>query len=385
MVVDSADQIGSDLGPSIEKAQVLRGKRSKAGGILTSFDAESAKKAVQTLLSIQIGGEPVRKVLVEERLDIERECYLAVTYQGNQIYMIASSEGGVDIEEIRQSHPEKIVPMPIRITHGLDRQSVESLLQRAGFGADTPSVAEIALKLYDVFVKFDALLVEINPLIKAGNGEWFAADCKIELDDEAAYRLPKMDIPPRLGSGKEPTRLEVLARENDLIDSRGAAGRMFYEIEGGNIIVLAAGGGTSMEALDDLYSMGGKPAIFTEYSGNPTGEKVKGLTKIALTYPGDIDAIWVVGGRANFTDVYESLINGILAGIKETEGFDRTIPIIVRRAGPRDEEAFEVLRRARDEGYNIFIRGMATSIADSARMVIYQANKHRAARGRDNQ
>lgn len=167
------------------------------------------------------------------------------------------------------------------------------------------------------------------------------------------------------------------------MDNRGAAGRMFYEIEGGNIIVLAAGGGTSMEALDDLYSLGGRPAIFTEYSGNPTSEKVKGLTNIALQYSGDIDAIWVVGGRANFTDVYESLVNGILAGIREFKGFDKTIPIIVRRAGPRDEEAYEVFRQAREEeNYNFFIRGMGTSIPDSARMVIYQANKHYAARKR---
>ena len=138
-----------------------------------------------------------------------------------------------------------------------------------------------------------------------------------------------------------------------------------------------------MEALDDLYSLGGRPAVFTEHSGNPTGEKVKGLTKIALEYPGDIDAIWVIGGRANFTDIHETLVNGVMAGIRETPGFDKTVPIIVRRAGPRDEEAYQALRKAREEeGYNIFLRGMATSIADSARMVIYQANKHYTARKR---
>ena len=153
---------------------------------------------------------------------------------------------------------------------------------------------------------------------------------------------------------------------------------MFYRLDG-DIIVLASGGGTSVEALDDLCLLGGQPAIFTEYSGNPTPEKVKGLTKIALMHPGPIHAIWVVGGRANFTDIYETLIGGIMGDIRETPNFDKTIPILIRRAGPRDEEAFATLHKlAIQEGYRIYLRGMATSVADSARMVIHQAKKHRA-------
>ena len=185
-----------------------------------------------------------------------------------------------------------------------------------------------------------------------------------------------MNLPERLGSGRTPTRLEQLALENDRSDTRGSAGRMFYELDG-DIIVLASGGGTSVEALDNLCLLGGKPAIFTEYSGNPTPEKVKGLTKIALMHPGPIHAIWVVGGRANFTDIYETLIGGIMGGIRETPNFDKTIPILVRRAGPRDEEAFAQLNKMQgQEGYHLFLRGMATSVADSARMVIHQAKKH---------
>ena len=123
---------------------------------------------------------------------------------------------------------------------------------------------------------------------------------------------------------------------------------MFYELDG-DIIVLASGGGTSVEALDDLCLLGGRPAIFTEYSGNPTPEKVKGLTKIALMYPGPIHAIWVIGGRANFTDIYETLISGIMGGIRETPDFDKTTPILIRRAGPRDEEAFAAAHKMRNE------------------------------------
>jgi succinyl-CoA synthetase beta subunit len=190
------------------------------------------------------------------------------------------------------------------------------------------------------------------------------------------FRQTSLNLPERLSSGRSPTALEQLALDNDRRDTRGSAGRMFYELDG-NIVVLASGGGTSVEALDDLCLLGGKPAIFTEYSGNPTPEKVKGLTEIALKYPGRIDAVWVIGGRANFTDIYETLINGIMAGIRETPDFDKTVPILIRRAGPRDEEAFATLNKLHDEeGYSIFLRGMATSVADSARMVIHQAKKH---------
>ena len=174
------------------------------------------------------------------------------------------------------------------------------------------------------------------------------------------------------------TELEMLALKNDQMDTRGAAGRMFYEIPGGDVIVLASGGGTSSEALDSLFLHGGKPAVFTEYSGNPSSEKVKGLAKIALMYPGKIHGIWVVGGRANFTDIYETLVNGIISGIRETETFDKRIPIVIRRAGLRDMEAFDALRLIRkNEKFNIFLRGMETSIGDSARLLIHHVNNYK--------
>ena len=375
--IEEARGLVEEYGEVVAKAQTLWGKRKKRNAIAFCATQEELDAALASLLGRELGDEVIEKVLVEERLPIAVEGYLSVTYSGRRPTVIVSRHGGVDIEEVSRERPEDVVVHPVNILKGLTFETAESLIRRAGFGNGVEVLAKTLLQLYQMFYSCDALLAEINPLIGTPEGEWYAADAKVEIDDEALYRQERLDLPDRLASGREPTELEAAALANDRMDTRGAAGRMLHELPDGNIVVLASGGGTSVEALDDLVLLGGKPAVFTEYSGNPTGEKVKGLTKIALRYPGPIDALWCVGGRANFTDIHETLVDGVMAGIRETEGFDKTIPIIVRRAGPRDEEAFDALHQLRqEEGYNLFLRGMATSVVDSARMVVRQAEKH---------
>jgi len=379
-VVGSAEEargLIAEFGSVVVKAQTLWGRRAKRGLIRICDTEEALAEAISAMLGTEVDDERIERVLVEEKLDVAVEGYLAVTYVGRRPAALVSRHGGVDVEAVGRERPEDVLVEPIHILRGLEFETAESLAERVGFGQESEHVAGVLLHLYRMFVEDDAVLAEINPLIGTTAGEWYAADAKVEIDDEALYRLGLLRLPERLGSGRVPTELERLALANDQRDSRGAAGRMFYELPGGNIVVLASGGGTSVEALDDLWLLGGKPAVFTEYSGNPTGEKVAGLTRIALRYPGPIDAIWVIGGRANFTDIHETLVNGVMAGIRETPDFDKSIPIIVRRAGPRGEEAFDALRHLRErEGHNLFLRGMATSVADSARMVIRQAKRH---------
>jgi succinyl-CoA synthetase beta subunit len=372
---DEAAGLTKRWGPVMAKAQVLQGRRGKERAIIACADETQLANAVRSLLGRKLGGETVEKVLVEQKLDVAQEIYAAVTYLRASPAVILSAGGGVDVEKACHESQEGVLVEPVNVLRGLQSEQAAELVRRARLDA---GVADVLLKLYKAFIDFDATLAEINPLVRTGAGQWVAVDAKIEIDDDAAYRQTSLHLPERLSSGRTPTRLEQLALENDRTDTRGSAGRMFYELDG-DIVVLASGGGTSVEALDDLCLLGGKPAIFTEYSGNPTPEKVKGLTKIALMHPGPIHAIWVVGGRANFTDIYETLIGGIMGGIRETPDFDRTIPILIRRAGPRDEEAFATLHKLESqEGYRIYLRGMATSVADSARMVIHQAKKHRA-------
>jgi succinyl-CoA synthetase beta subunit len=377
VVASAAEAAGlvGQFGAVMAKAQVLQGGRGKQQAIIACNDQSQLDGAVASLIGRKLADETVEKVLVEEKLDVAQEVYAAVTYLQASPAVVLSAGGGVDVEKACHESLEGVFVEPVDILRGLDPERAASLARRAGLDA---SVAEVLTKLYRMFSDCDATLAEINPLVRTHDGRWFAADAKVELDDDAMFRQAGLNLPERLSSGRAPTRLEQLALENDRADTRGSAGRMFYELDG-DIVVLASGGGTSVEALDALCLQGGKPAVFTEYSGNPTPEKVKGLTKIALMHPGPINAIWVVGGRANFTDIYETLIGGIMGGIRETAGFDKTIPILIRRAGPRDEEAFATLYKLQQqEGYHLFLRGMATSVADSAQMVIHQANKHRA-------
>jgi succinyl-CoA synthetase beta subunit len=362
------------FGAVMAKAQVLQGRRGMQRAVVPCEDETQLADAVQSLLGRKLSDETVEKVLVEQKLDVVQEAYAAVTYQQASPALILSAAGGVDVERACHESQEGVLVEPINILRGLEPDRAAALAQKAGLD---PGAADILLKLYKMFVDFDLTLAEINPLVKTRSGQWFAVDAKVEIDDDAMFRQGGLNLPERLSSGRTPTRLEQLALENDRTDTRGSAGRMFYELDG-DIVVLASGGGTSVEALDALCLLDGKPAVFTEYSGNPTPEKVKGLTKIALMHPGPIHALWVVGGRANFTDIYETLIGGIMGGIRETPTFDRTIPILIRRAGPRDEEAFATLYKLQSqEGYRLYLRGMATSVADSARMVIHQAKKHK--------
>jgi succinyl-CoA synthetase beta subunit len=371
---EEAAGLTKQFGAVMVKAQVLQGRRGHQHAVIPCDDENQLADAVRSLLGRKLADEAVERVLVERKLDVVEEVYAAVTYQQASLALILSAAGGVDVERACHESQEGVLVEPINILRGLEPDQAANLAQRAGLDA---GAADVLLRLYKLFIDFDATLAEINPLVKTRSGQWCAVDAKVELDDDAMYRQTALNLPERLSSGRTPTRLEQLALDNDRTDTRGSAGRMFYELDG-DIIVLASGGGTSVEALDALCLLGGKPAVFTEYSGNPTPEKVKGLTKIALMHPGPINAIWVVGGRANFTDIYETLIGGIMGGIRETPSFDRTIPILIRRAGPRDEEAFATLYKLQSqEGYRLYLRGMATSVADSASMVMHQAKKHK--------
>lgn len=225
---------------------------------------------------------------------------------------------------------------------------------------------DTAVKLWEVFTKYDCELAEINPLVITKNGQVMALDAKVILDDDADFRR-EMKFPERNLFGRAPTEAEVEARKIDEGDHRGTAGSVYWDLDG-DIAVLAAGGGGSVVNMDALIACGGKPANYTEHSGNPPREKLKRLTKIMLKKLG-LKGLWIVGGTANFTDIFETL-SGVVEGLREVSP-KPTYPIVIRRGGPRDEEAFIMLREvAEKEGFDLYIYGRETPMTSTAKIMV---------------
>lgn len=357
-LITSADQ-EIILKPSLVlKAQVLSGNRAREGGIMMIDQISNLQFSISNLFKKIINGEVVEKVLVEEKIDFDKEYYLSISYDTDTRGPILtfSQRGGTGVEQ-REAKTFKIDPLT---------KKVDSLI----FVSDIDK--ELIKKLINLFFDQDLTLLEINPLVRDKNGQWIALDVKIKLDDEAKFRHPEWNYGARSVPGHTPTQREIEAKKIDQGDYRGTAGSAYFDLDG-DIAVLSSGGGVSLTALDALISLGGKPANFTEYSGNPPKEKVVKLTKIVLSKP-NIHGLWVIGTvAANFTDIYETL-SGLIEGLRQAEkelGTKFDFPIVIRRGGPREKEAFKMLREVKD--FNLILQGEETSIFESAKVMVEKA------------
>ena len=337
--------------PFVLKAQVLSGKRADVGGIVMVENAENIQKELSDLFNETINKEKVEKVLVEKKMEIVEEYYFSISYDTDTRSPIItfSESGGTGIED-RQA---KVYPLNILAP----TESLPDILEK-----------ELLEKLVTLFFDQDMTLLEVNPLIKSSDGRFVALDAKVKLDDDAKTRHEDWDYKPRTPGGRTPTKNEIAAKMIDEGDYRGTAGSAYFDLDG-DIAILSSGGGISLTAMDALIKAGGKPANFTEYSGNPPKEKVVKLTKIVLNKP-NIHGLWVVGTvAANFTDIYETL-SGLIDGLREAEAELDTkfnFPIVIRRGGPRQEEAYEMLRNIKD--FNITLHGEEQSVAQSAKVI----------------
>lgn len=368
-LITSADEDINLNFPVVLKAQVLSGKRADVGGILFAETQEEYKEKINQLLGSEINKEKVEKFLVEEKAEIEKEYYVSISYNTDTrgSVLTISESGGTGIEE-----------------RGAESFSVNPIDPSASFQDDKLGIdKDILLQLINLFFSQDCLLLEINPLIKTAKGDWMALDAKVKLDDFAKARHKDWEFAPRSAPGHTPTKGEIEAKKIDEGDYRGTAGSSYFDIEGGDIAVLSSGGGVSLTALDALINNGGKPANFTEYSGNPPKEKVAKLTKVVLDKP-NIHGLWVIGTVvANFTDIYVTL-TGFVEGLKETEKLLNTkfdFPIVIRRGGPRVEEAYAMLRENTD--FDLHLQGEETSIAQSARTMAELAKEYSEKRGKN--
>ena len=359
LISSSQDEISINA-PLVLKAQVLSGKRAEVGGIVRVKSQESrVKEELGKLFGKVINKERVEKVLVEELIEFEGpEYYLSIAYDTDTrgpILTISKSGGtGVEDKEV-QTFP--IDPVTLLVPIG-PRYVIEEVIGKA----------------IRLFFDQDCTLLEINPLVKGKDGEWYALDAKVKLDESAVGKHEDWKYEPRSAPGHTPTDNEIAAKKIDEGDYRGVAGSTYFDLPG-DIAVLSSGGGVSLTAMDALIKEGGSPANFTEYSGNPPKEKVVKLTKIVLNKP-NIHGLWVIGTvAANFTDIYETL-SGFIEGLRElkSEGIKLDFPIVIRRGGPRDQEAFEMLRQIKD--FNLILQSEEVSIAESAKIMAEEAKEY---------
>ena len=328
---EQARQIAQRLGvPVVVKAQVLVGGRGKAGGIKLARNPDEAAARAEEILGMDIKGLTVEKVLVDEAADIQDELYLGVVLdRGNKrILMMGSSEGGVDIEEVAATTPERIVRVTIEPVLGLREFQTRELAY--GMGLDkglVRSFAGIAQGLYRSFVESDASLAEINPLVVTGDDRLLAVDGKMNIDDSGLFR--HSDIESMRDTAAE-DESERQARE---------AGLSYVDLDG-EIGCMVNGAGLAMATMDIVKLYGGAPANFLDIGGGAKADKVTAALRIILSDPRVKAVLFNIFGGITRGD---EVARGILEALQE---IDTDVPMIVRLVGTRAEEGRQLLADA---------------------------------------
>ncbi|MHB0967234.1 MAG: ADP-forming succinate--CoA ligase subunit beta [Bellilinea sp.] len=328
---DEAKQIAEELGGRVVvKSQVLVGGRGKAGGIRLAKSADEAQELATRILGMEIKGLPVRRVLVDEAVSIEKEIYLGITNDraSRKPVMIASAEGGVDIEEVAARTPERIVRLHIDPLLGLREYQSRDV----AVAIDLPKeywrqFMAVADGLWRVFVENDATLVEINPLVITKEKRLVALDGKMVIDDNALFR--RSDI-------AEKRDLDVEAPEE--ISAR-KYGLSYIKLDG-QIGCMVNGAGLAMATMDIIKLYGGQPANFLDIGGGAGAEKVAAAFRIILSDPNVCAVLINIFGGITRGD---EVARGILAAIDQVKP---DVPMIVRLVGTNAEEGRRLLADA---------------------------------------
>jgi len=354
--------------PIVGKVQVLSGKRGKSGGVKVLTNEKQLLAFASGIFKSEFAGEKVRFISLCEKVNIKKEMYISITYDTvkRSPFILFCEEGGVDIEQVKKRDPEKIVRVDIDALVGPKEKDLKKIF------VGNVNLIDFVQRLWNAFWRFDCRLVEVNPLALTVDGKILAIDAKIILDDAGLVRHRDLEVLPKGITSSIPSEREVLAGRIDVDDYRGTAGSIFIELDG-DIAILASGGGASLLVMDSLMAAGGKPANYTEYSGNPPAEKVEKLTKITLSREG-LSGCLVAGAVANFTDIYETL-RGFIQGLGQIKPRP-AFPIVIRRGGPRQVEAYEMVKKiAAKEGFDIHLFGPETPISVACREMVELADK----------
>ncbi|MCK9150398.1 ADP-forming succinate--CoA ligase subunit beta [Methanobacterium alcaliphilum] len=305
--------------PVALKSQVLVGGRGKAGGIKFAEDPQNAVEVAEELLSTEIKGEKVNILLVEEKVSIQKEFYVSVAFDraNKKPLIMASAEGGVEIEELASTNPEKIVKYHINPLDEFLPYEGREIARKMGVGSSLISpVGSIIWKLYQVFQKYDAQLAEINPLIITDKGI-IAADAKLELEDDSLYKH------------KEFMELDEYQEEEFA----------FVKLEG-DIAVIGNGAGLTLTGMDMIKLNGGEPATFLDIGGGASPDIIKKALNLVISYsPVKVIFLNVLGGITRADDVAK----GVIKTLEESE---RKVPLVIRLTGTNEKEGQRLLDAA---------------------------------------
>lgn len=347
---DEARQVAVELGrPVVVKAQAWVTGRAGLGAVKFADTPTEAAAAAASILGLKIKGFVVDTVLVEEKLNIEREYYGGVIVDdiAQAPVVIFSSIGGSGIEAIAAANPQAVTRQAVDIRSGLADYQARNLARRAGIhGKLQLQLGSLLTRLYAVARKYDARAAEINPIVQTADGKLLAADCRITVDDSAVYRHPDLGIEIAREFDRPPTTLEKIAWEVEADDYRGT----FYFIQleqdfakGDGVIGFhGTGGGGSMMSMDALLNRGYKLANFVDTSGNPPASKVYRAARIILSQPG-LDGYFLSGSGVASQEQFHSARGLVKAFMQEP----LNVPAVIRLGGNAEERAIAILERAR--------------------------------------
>jgi succinyl-CoA synthetase beta subunit/citryl-CoA synthetase large subunit len=345
-----AKAIAAEIGgPLVLKSQVLTGGRMKAGGVKFAATPAEADAAAAAILALEIKGQKPRGVLVEQRAPVAQEYFAAVTWDGRRKLpvLIFSDMGGIDIEEVAETHPEHVAQRHMSTILPFSPFTAKEAIAATGVTGDHLNrLIPIVSTLVEVFLRYDLTLAEINPLARLEDGRFLVLDGHVDLEAEAREKHAK--LLDDLGIGKEetrqarpPTAFEIRGAQVDASDHRGVAGNV-VEFDGDLGLVIGAGGG-SLTLFDAIRRHGGRPANYCEIGGNPSVKKACELTKLILSKPG-VKKIAVMMNVVSNTRV-DIVARGVIKGCIESERKPAETIAIFRIPGAWEDEGFKILRK----------------------------------------
>lgn len=318
----------------VVKAQIHAGGRGKAGGIITVESPEQAKIASEKLLGTRLKtyqtkpeGQPVNNVLIEECLDIKKEYYLGAVLDRKmaKVVLMASEEGGVEIEEVARRSPHKIIKENISVSHGILPFQVRRMAYKLNLTKEVaPQFIKIASALFNLFVQKDLSLIEINPLVLTEDSKLIALDAKINVDDRGLYRHPDIE------------KMRDISQEDPLEYKASVIGVSYVSLDG-NIGCLVNGAGLAMSTMDIVKYHGSMPANFLDVGGGASKEQIVEAFKLLFANPNVKSVLINIFGGILRCDI---LAQGIVDAAKEVKV---EVPIVVRLEGTLVEEGRKIL------------------------------------------